>query len=211
MELDLLKIDGTQTGTKVALPDDIFNVEPNDHAIYLAVCVQMTNSRQGTVGSKNRRLITGGGKKPWRQKGRGTARAGTSRSPLWVGGARIFGPQMRDYHSKINKKVKKLARCSALTYKARQNEILVVEDFDLQNPKTRELYRILEQLSLAGKKVLLVVPRVVSTADNKILRAGRNIPNLAIRVAGELSTLDILNSKTLLMQQSSIGQIETVL
>jgi large subunit ribosomal protein L4 len=211
MELDLYNIDGTLSGEKVTLPDAVFNIEPNDHAIYLAVKVRQTNMRQGTAASRNRRLIRGGGKKPWKQKGRGTARSGSSRSSVWVGGARTFGPQPRAYHMKITKKVKSLARRSALTYKALNHEIKVVKDFELENPKTKEMFAILKNLELNSQKVLFMVPNAVAKAENKIMRAGRNIPNLEIRVAVDASTFDILNCKTLLVQQSSIQRLEATL
>jgi len=211
MEVDLYKIDGTVTGEKVDLPDSIFNIEPNDDAIYLAVKVQTTNNRQGTSASKNRALIHGGGKKPWRQKGRGTARAGSTRSPLWVGGARIFGPQPRHFHKKINKKVKKLARRSALSYKAQNNEIIVVENFNLETAKTKEMFLILRSLKLDSEKVLLLIPQAIPNRDNKILHASKNIPLLSIREAEYISTYDILNCKTLLMQKDSIERLQAVL
>lgn len=211
MELDIYNIDGTLTGEKINLPDAVFNIEPNDHAIYLAVKVQQTNMRQGTAASRNRRIIRGGGRKPWKQKGRGTARAGTTRSPIWVGGARIFGPQPRNYNMKMTKKLKKLARRSALTYKALNQEIKVVKDFDLENPKTKEMFTILKNLELDSEKVLLMVPNSVSKEENKIVRAGRNIPDFEIRVASDASTFDILNCKTLLVQQSSIQRLEATL
>lgn len=211
MEVDLYKIDGNQSETKVELPDTIFNIEPNDDAVHLAVRVQTTNNRQGTVGTKNRRLITGGGRKPWRQKGRGTARAGSTRSAIWVGGARTFGPQPRDFHLKIMKKVKKLARRSALTYKARNNQIMVVENFDLQTSKTKEMKEILKHLKLETKKVLLLVPQAVPNNQNKILRTAKNLPFLAVREAENVSTYDILNCKVLLMQQGSIERLQLVL
>jgi len=211
MELDLYNIDGTLTGEKVTLPDAVFNIEPNDHAIYLAVKVQQANLRQGTAASRNRRLIRGGGKKPWKQKGRGTARSGSSRSSVWVGGSRAFGPQPREYHLKITKKVKSLARRSALTYKALNHEIKVIKDFELENPKTKEMFAILKNLELNTQKVLLMVPDTVAKAENKVMRAGRNIPNFEIRVAANASTFDILNCKTLLVQQSSIQRLEATI
>lgn len=211
MELQLYKIDGTQTGTPVNLPESVFNIEPNDHVIYQAVRTQLSNSRQGTFGSKTRSEVRGGGKKPWRQKGRGTARAGSSRSSVWVGGARIFGPKAHEFNLKITKKMKKLARRSAFTYKARKNEIVVVEDFNLENPKTREMFAILKNLKVVGQKVLLLVPEVVASKDNKILRAGRNIPNFQIRTVMEVSTYDIMNCNVLLIQKSSMEKLEAVL
>ncbi|MCK5737630.1 50S ribosomal protein L4 [bacterium] len=211
MELDLYKVDGSLSGKKVTLPEEVFGIEPNDHVIYLAVKVQLTNSRQGTSASRNRRLIHGGGKKPWRQKGRGTARAGSTRSPLWVGGARVFGPQPRDFGMKITKKMKKLARRSALAYKAKDSDIVMVEDFSLESPKTKALFAILQNLSCVGRKILLLVPEAVPLAENKILLASRNIPGLEVRAAKDVSTYDLLNCKTLLVQESSIENLEAVL
>jgi len=206
MELDIYKIDGIATGEKLNLPDQIFNIEPNDHAIYQDVRRYTINNRQGTVSTKNRANVRGGGKKPWRQKGRGVARAGTSRSPLWVGGGRVFGPLPRDFKMNLPKKMRQLARKSAYSYKARQNEIVVIEDFKLVNPKTKEMFGILKNNKLDSKKVLLVL----TDADTDILRAGRNIPNLTIRTAKELCTYDILNCQVMVMQQSSLDQIKEV-
>ena len=142
MKLDVYKIDGMSSGNSVALPNEVFEVEPNDHLIYQAVRTQMTNSRQGTVSTKNRTMVRGGGRKPWRQKGRGTARAGTIRSPLWVGGGRVFGPQPRNFKMKINKKMKRQARQSAYSHKVKQEAVILVEDFKLENPKTQSFLLI---------------------------------------------------------------------
>ncbi|MDZ7260977.1 MAG: 50S ribosomal protein L4 [candidate division KSB1 bacterium] len=207
MEVDLYKIDGTISGEKVQLADAIFNIEPNDHAIYQAVRAQMTRSRQGTAATKNRAAVSGGGRKPWRQKGRGTARAGSIRSPLWVGGGRVFGPVPRKYQFKLPKKVKRLARCSALSYQAKNGALMVVEDFTLKKPLTKEMYTLLQQMNLDSKKILLLVPQY----DENILRAGRNIPNLIIRVAETASTYDLLNCQVLLIQKSAIEKIQQVL
>jgi len=207
MELDVYNIDGNMTGEKIALPDDIFNIEPNDHAIYMAVRAQMTRNRQGTAASKNRALVNGGGKKPWRQKGRGTARAGTSRSPVWVGGGCAFGPQPHKYTFRLPKKVNRLARRSAYSYKAKDHEIIIVEDFALANPKTKEMVTILKNLNVQKEKVLLLVPG----KDDVILRAARNIEKLTVRMADTPSTYDILNAKKLLIQKESIEKIKAVL
>ncbi|OQX88887.1 50S ribosomal protein L4 [candidate division KSB1 bacterium 4484_87] len=206
MELDVYKITGELSGKKVKLPKAIFKAEPNDHLIYMAVRTQLWNRRQGTAATKNRALVRGGGKKPWRQKGRGTARAGTTRSPLWAGGGRIFGPQPRDLHMKITKKMKKLARISAYSYKAKEEGIVLVESVKLENPKTREMFSVLRNLSLNDKKVLFLTEQ----HDPTVLLAGRNIPNLTIRQAENASTYDILNCQVLLIEDSAIKKIKEV-
>lgn len=203
MKLDVYKRDGSSAGKKVDLPEQIAGAKPHQHAMYLAVKAQMANMRQGTASTKNRSQARGGGRKPWRQKGRGVARAGTIRSPLWVGGGRVFGPQPRDYSQKISKKVKRLARVSAFADKISNDRITVVEDFTLENPKTKELFGILKALGVESQKVLLLV----SDYDANILRAGRNIPNLEIRVATTESTYDLLNCERLLVQQSAVEKI----
>ena len=206
MKVDVYKIDGTKTKAKQELSDDIFGIEPNDHVIYLAVKSYLANQRQGTHKTKERNEVRGGGRKPWRQKGRGVARAGTIRSPLWKGGGRIFGPLPHDYNMKLSKNTKRLAKISAFTYKARQEEIMIVEDFTLENPKTREMFVILKNMNVDSKKVLLVT----SELDKNIVIAGRNIPNLTVRVAKELSTYDILNCQIMLLQKSSLDKIKEV-
>ena len=206
MEIVVHKIDGASSGKPVVLPNDVFDVKPNDHLIYQAVRSQMTNSRQGTVATKNRAMVRGGGSKPWRQKGRGTARAGTTRSPLWVGGGRVFGPEPRNLKMKITKKMKRQARQSAYTYKAKQEAVMLVEDFKLENPKTKEMYQILKNLKVEDKKVLLLT----TDYDPTIVRAGRNIPNLFIRQASDASTYDILNCDLLLIQQNALDKIVEV-
>lgn len=206
MKLDVYKIDGKSSGNSAKLPKEVFAIEPNDHLIYHAVRTQMTNRRQGTVATRNRAQVRGGGRKPWRQKGRGTARAGTTRSPLWVGGGRVFGPQPRDFKMKINKKMKRQARQSAYAHKVKQQEILLVEDFKLENPKTKEMFQILKNLNIQDKKVLLLTTEY----DPNIVRAGRNIPNLIIRQASDASTYDILNCERLLIQQNALDKITEV-
>jgi len=156
MKVDIYKIDGSLTGRQVELNPKVFDIQPNDHAIYLAVKAYLANQRQGTAKAKERSEVSGGGKKPWRQKGTGRARAGSIRSPLWVGGGTVFGPKPRDYDMKLPKKVKLLARLSALTYKARNNQIVVVEDFNLDQPKTKEMFNIIKALNLNDKKTLLL-------------------------------------------------------
>jgi large subunit ribosomal protein L4 len=206
MELNVFRIDGELSGNSVALPNEVFDVEPNDHLIYQAIRSQMTNNRQGTVATKNRAQVRGGGRKPWRQKGRGTARAGTIRSPLWVGGGRVFGPEPRDLKMKISRKMKRQARQSAYAYKAKQAEVMLVEDFKLENPKTKEMYQILKNLNVEDKKVLLLT----TDYDPIIARAGRNIPNLIIRQASDASTYDIVHCDMLLIQQNALDKITEV-
>ncbi len=206
MELEIYKKDGITTGDKIDLPEKVFNIEPNDHAIYQVVRGVMINKRQGNASTKNRSEVRGGGKKPWRQKGRGVARAGTTRSPIWVGGGRVFGPSPRDLKMKLPKKVKLLAKKSALTYKALQNEIKIIEDFELEAAKTKEMFIILKNNELGSTKVLFVTP----TMNEIILKAGRNIPNLTIRTASDLNTYDILNCQVMLLQKSALEKIKEV-
>jgi large subunit ribosomal protein L4 len=203
MKLDILKIDGTQTGEQIELSEEVFGIEPNDHAIYLAVKSYNANQRQGTSKSKERSEVRGGGKKPWRQKGRGGARAGTIRSPLWVGGGTIFGPRPRDYREDLPKKVKRLARRSALSYKVKDNQLVVIEDFNLDQPKTKDFVKILESLNVSGKKVLLLT----GSNQDSIYRSGRNIPRVEIMEASKASTYSILNNQILIMQKSAIDVI----
>ena len=155
MILDVLKIDGSKSADKVELSDSIFAIEPNDHAIYLSVKAFLANQRQGTHKSKERAEVRGGGRKPLKQKGRGGARAGTSRSPLWVGGGTIFGPRPRDYRQDLPKKVRRLARKSAFSYKVKDEQLLIVEDFNIEQPKTKDFTKILNALKVNGKKVLI--------------------------------------------------------
>jgi large subunit ribosomal protein L4 len=203
MKVDIFKIDGTLTGRQVELNPKVFDIQPNDHAIYLAVKAYLANQRQGTAKAKERSEVSGGGKKPWRQKGTGRARAGSIRSPLWVGGGTVFGPKPRDYELKLPKKVKLLARLSALTYKAKNNQIIVVEDFDFEQPKTREMFNIIKSLNLNDKKTLLLT----GSYNRNIYLSGRNIPTLNVLEAQKASTYDILNNKVLLLQESALKLI----
>ncbi len=204
MKVDVYKIDGSKSSSKVELSDEIFGVEPNDHVIYLAVKSYLANQRQGTHKAKERAEVRGGGRKPWKQKGRGGARAGTTRSPLWVGGGTIFGPRPRNYRQKLNKKVLQLARKSALSYKIKAEQIMVVEDFDFDSPKTKELLNILSALKINGKKTLLL------TAGNreKVYLSGRNLPKLNILQASNASTYDIVNNQLVLLQKSAVEEIQ---
>lgn len=203
MKLDVFKIDGNKTRAKADLADDIFGVEPNDHAIYLSVKSYLANQRQGTHKAKERSEVRGGGKKPWKQKGRGGARAGTTRSPLWVGGGTIFGPRPRDYREDLPKKVKKVARKSAFSYKVKDNQLIVVEDFNFEQPKTKEFEKILEALNLTGKKVLLLTNGNMEV----VYKSARNIKKVKVLEADKASTYDILNNQVLLVQKSGLELI----
>lgn len=206
MELSVLDIKGQDTGRKVDLKDDIFGIEPNDHAIYLDVKQYMANQRQGTHKSKERAEITGSTKKIKRQKGTGTARAGSIKSPIFRGGGTIFGPRPRNYSFKLNKKVKVLAKKSALSYKVKEQGILVVEDFNLEAPKTKEILAITDNLKIADKKLLFVLP-----VENKnIYLSSRNLQGVSVVTASELNTYQILNAKTLVVCEGSVKKIEEV-
>lgn len=205
MKLEVLKTDGTKSGETVELSKDIFEIEPNDHVLYLAVKAYLANQRQGTHKAKERSEVSGGGKKPWRQKGRGGARAGSTRSPLWVGGGSIFGPKPRDYTQKLNKKVISLARKSALSYKAKANQIIVVEDFNFDTPKTKEFSKILNALQLKGKKTLLLTN---GTLEN-VYKSGRNIERVNILEADKASAYELLNNQILVLQKSAVNLLES--
>jgi len=204
MEIAVFNIAGKETGRKAELKDSVFAIEPNDHAIYLDVKQYLANQRQGTSKTKERNEVSGSTRKIKRQKGTGTARAGSIKNPLFVGGGRIFGPQPRDYRFKLNKKVKQLARKSALTYKAKDNGILVVEDFSLEAPKTREYASIISNLKIGDKKSLLVL----SEPNKNIYLSSRNLPNTKVVLYSELTTYDILNSTSLVFVESSLENIQ---
>jgi large subunit ribosomal protein L4 len=204
MELEVYKKDGTKSGEKVTLAPEIFEITPNDHAIYQAVRSIQANQRQGTHKVKPRNEVRGGGRKPFKQKKTGRARAGTTRSPLWVGGGSIFGPHPHDYVLKIPAKMRMLARKSALSYKAKDGSIVVVEDFSLESPKTKEMSSVLKALSLRGKKTLFLT----SKTDGVLFRSGRNIPTLDVREADKVSTFDILRNQVLLIQKSAISVLQ---
>ncbi len=203
MKLDIYKIDGNQAGDSIELSEEVFGIEPNDHVIYLAVKAYLANRRQGTHKTKERNEVRGGGRKPWKQKGRGTARAGTIRSPIWIGGGTIFGPKPRSYRQKLNKKVKKLARKSALSHKAKANQIMVVEDFKLDLPKTKDFENILDALKIKGKKTLLL------THDHQenLYKSGKNINKVSVLEAQKASTYDLLNNQVLLLQKSAVDKL----
>ncbi len=207
MKLDVYKIDGTKSEQKVELSDSIFAVEPNDHVIYLAVKAHLANKRQGTAKTKERSEVRGTGRKPWRQKGRGGARAGSFKSPLWVGGGTIFGPKPHSYRQKLNKKVKVLARKSALSYKAKAEQIIIVEDFNFEAPRTKDFEAVLKKLNIAGKKTLLLTN---GNLEN-VYKSGRNIQKVQIVDAKNASTYDLLNNQVLLVQKGAVESIEKIL
>lgn len=203
MTLEIFKIDGKPSGKKLKLDDEIFGIQPNDHAIYLSVKAFLANQRQGTHKAKERSEVSGGGKKPWRQKGRGTARAGTTRSPLWIGGGTIFGPRPRDYRQKLPQKVKQLARKSALSYKAKDEQLIVVEDFSFDKPKTKDFVSMMEALNLNGKKILLLTGK----NETYLYKSGRNINKVSVMEASKASTYDILNNQILVLQHTAVEAI----
>ncbi len=199
MLVDVYKTDGTVSG-QVELNDGVFSVEPNHHVLYLASKVYLANQRQGTHKSKERGEIRGGGKKPWRQKGRGGARAGTTRSPLWVGGGRIFGPKPRDYRLKVPRKVAMLAKKSALSLKNSEERLVVVENFSYEAPRTKDFVSLLQALKLDGKKVLVLT----SEHNENVYKSGRNIERVKVLSVNSVSTYDILNSQVLLLQSGAV-------
>lgn len=207
MEVSVLNIKGEDTGRKVALNDAVFGVEPNDHVIYLDVKQYMAAQRQGTAKSKERSEISGSTRKLGRQKGGGGARRGDINSPLLVGGARVFGPKPRDYSFKLNKKTKVLARKSALSYKARENAIVVVEDFNLETPKTKSFIEIINNLNIADKKVLMVLPE----ADKNIYLSARNLKRAKVAIASDINTYGVLDAGVLVVTERALNGIESVL
>ncbi|TRX53742.1 50S ribosomal protein L4 [Fulvivirga sp. M361] len=207
MNVAVVTYNGEDTGRKVTLSKDIFGIEPNDHAIYLDVKQYLANQRQGTHKSKERAEITGSTKKLKRQKGTGTARAGSIKSPLFKGGGRVFGPRPRDYSFKLNKKLKQLARKSALAYKAKDKCINIVEDFSFEAPKTKEYIKMLSSLSVSDKKTLLVL----SESNQNVVLSGRNIQNSKVTTADKLNTFDVLNADNLILSESSVEKIDNLL
>jgi large subunit ribosomal protein L4 len=204
MEVNVLNVSGKETGAKVQLSEDIFGIEPNDHAIYLDVKQFLANQRQGTHKSKQRNEIAGSTRKLYKQKGTGGARAGSIKSPLFNGGGRIFGPQPRDYSFKLNKKLKVLARQSALAYKAKDNSIVVLEDFNFDTAKTKNFVSLLSALNFSGEKTLVVL----ATASENIYLASRNIQSTKVITADQLNTYDVLNAGKLVLTTGSIKTLE---
>ncbi|MCB0487256.1 MAG: 50S ribosomal protein L4 [Cyclobacteriaceae bacterium] len=207
MDVAVVKYSGEDTGRKVSLSSDVFGIEPNDHAIYLDVKSILANQRQGTSKSKERAEIKGSSKKLKKQKGTGGARAGNIKNPLFRGGGRVFGPTPRDYSFKLNKKVKDLARKSALAYKAKDNSISVLEDFDFEAPKTKQYLALLNALSVQDKKTLLVL------AENKqnVVLSGRNVQRTKVITAEQINTYDVMNADKVILIESCIEKISQLL
>jgi large subunit ribosomal protein L4 len=207
MELEVYKSNGQKSTRKVKLSKEIFGIEPNDHAIWLDTRQIMARKRQGTHSSKERNAITGSRRKLKRQKGTGTARVGDIKNPIFRGGGRVFGPHPRYYGFKLNKKVKKLARRSALAYKAKDNELLILEDFSFNEPRTKDFVEFLGHFDLNDKKTLLVLPET----NENILLSARNIQKAKVINVNSLNTYDILNANRLLIAESSMKEIEKIL
>jgi large subunit ribosomal protein L4 len=207
MDIAVVKYSGENTGRKVSLTSEVFGIEPNDHAIWLDVKSYLANQRQGTHKSKQRNEISGSSKKLKKQKGTGGARAGNIKNPQFKGGGRIFGPVPRDYSFKLNKKVKDLARKSALTYKAKDNMIAVVEDFNFETPKTKQYLNMLKSLSLDGKKTLLVLPE----QSKNVTLSGRNLDKTKVITADQINTYDVMNAETVVLVESSLSKIDNLL
>lgn len=204
MEVKVLNVSGKETGAKVQLSEEIFGIEPNDHAIYLDVKQFLANQRQGTHKSKQRNEIAGSTRKLYKQKGTGGARAGSIKSPLFNGGGRIFGPQPRDYSFKLNKKLKSLARQSALAYKAKDNSIVVLEDFNFDTAKTKNFVSLLSALNFSGEKTLVVL----ASASENVYLASRNIQSTKVITADQLNTYDVLNAGKLVLTTGSVKTLE---
>ena len=207
MEISVLNIKGEDTGRKVTLNESIFGIEPNDHVLYLDVKQYLANQRQGTAKSKERSEHAGSTRKLGRQKGGGGARRGDINSPVLVGGGRVFGPKPRDYRFKLNKKVKSLARKSALSYKAQENAIVVVEDFTFEAPKTKEFVNVAKNLKVDGRKTLLVLPEV----NKNVYLSARNLQRTEIMTASALNTYKVLNADVLVVTENSLKAIEGIL
>ncbi|OYX24538.1 MAG: 50S ribosomal protein L4 [Algoriphagus sp. 32-45-6] len=207
MELAVINQKGQDTGRKVTLSDEIFAIEPNDNAIYLDVKQYLANQRQGTHKSKERNEVAGSTKKIKKQKGTGGARAGSLKAPNFRGGGRVFGPKPRDYSFKLNKKVKQLARKSALSYKAKENSLMVLEDFSFDAPKTKNYLALLSGLALSDKKTLLVLPE-----DNKnVFLSSRNLPKAKVVTVNDVNTYQLLHADQLVLCEGSVSKLETIL
>ena len=207
MDINVLDIKGQETGRKVILNENIFGIEPNDHVLYLDVKQYLADQRQGTAKTKERSEHAGSTRKLGRQKGGGGARRGDINSPVLVGGGRVFGPTPRDYSFKLNKKVKVLARKSALAYKAKESAIIVVEDFDFDAPKAKEIIKIAKNLKIGGKKVLLVLPE----AQNNVYLSARNLQKTQVTTAAQVNTYGILHADVLVVTENSLKTIDEIL
>ena len=204
MEVNVLNLSGKETGAKVQLPETVFGVQPNDHAIYLDVKQYLANQRQGTHKSKQRNEIAGSTRKLHKQKGTGGARAGSIKSPLFNGGGRVFGPQPRDYSFKLNKKLKQVARKSALSYKAQENNVVVLDSISFDSIKTKNYVALVNALNVADEKTLLVLPAY----DNNVYLSSRNLKKAKVIVVSELNTYDVLNATKLLLTTDSVKTLE---
>ena len=200
MKLKILNNDGSE-GKAVTVDKSVFDIKPNESVIHQAVITELANERQGTHASKNRSKVRGGGKKPWKQKGRGVARAGTIRSPIWIGGGTVFGPQPHDYKTKISKKMKRLARRSVLSFRADNGDILVVDEISISSFKTKEFIEFLKALNISGKKVTILV---ASLSENLFL-SSRNVPNIYLVEATSASTYDLLDCEKLLFDKAGLA------
>lgn len=207
MEINVLNINGQETGRKVTLNEAVFGIEPNDHVLYLAVKQYLANQRQGTAKSKERSEHAGSTRKLGRQKGGGGARRGDINSPVLVGGGRVFGPKPRDYRFKLNKKVKVLARKSALSYKAKENAIVVVENFNMDAPKTKDFVNITKNLKVEGKKALYVLPEI----NKNVYLSARNLQRSEVMLASTINTYKILNADVLVIVEDSLKTIDAIL
>lgn len=206
MQLDIYTKDGSVSG-KVDLSDEVFGIEPNEHAIHLSIVTHLAKKRQGTHKTKIRSEVSGGGKKPWKQKGRGTARAGSTRSPIWIGGGTIHGPKPHEYNLKLPKKLNRLGRKSALSIRAQENNVIVIDELNFDKPKTKDFYSILKKLNLADNKVLVLT----SENDNNAYKSSRNIKGIKLTPSSEASTYDIMSHNKVLFVKDAIGKIEEVL
>ena len=207
MEVSVYNIQGEDTGRKVTLNDSIYGIEPNEHVVYLSVKQYLADQRQGTHKSKERSEIAGSTRKLIRQKGSGGARRGDIKSPLFHGGGRVFGPRPRNYSFKLNKKVKLLARKSALSYKASQNEIMVVEDFNIEVPKTKDFKKIQNNLKIDGKKLLLLLPEV----NKNVYLSARNLKGVEVMTASALNTYKVLNANVVVMTENAVKLVDETL
>ena len=207
MEVSVLNINGQETGRKVSLNESIFGIEPNDHVLYLDVKQYLANQRQGTAKAKERSEVSGSTRKLGRQKGGGGARRGDINSPVLVGGGRVFGPKPRDYRFKLNKKVKVLARKAALAYKAQENAVIVVEDFNFEAPKTKDFVNITKNLKDEGKKTLLVLPEV----DKNVYLSARNLQRAEVMTANTINAYKVLNAEVLVVTEKSLQTIDQIL
>lgn len=207
MEVSVYNSTGKETGRKAVLNEDIFGISPNDHAIYLDVKQHLANRRQGTSKSKERNEIAGTTKKLKKQKGTGGARAGSKKSPVFVGGGRVFGPQPRDYTFSLNKKLKRLARISALSYKAKSNNVMVLEDLNFDHPKTKLIVDLVNNLKVSDKKTLLVLPQ----SNKNVYLSSRNLERSKVVTASDLNTYDIMHAHNIIVTESSLPVIESTL